>query len=37
VQVFLHYVDRYGPHAGQKFDGRKTLMRPQGKPVEKAR
>jgi hypothetical protein len=28
VQVFLHYVDRYGPHADQKFDGRKTLMRP---------
>jgi hypothetical protein len=28
VQVFLHYVDRDGPHAGQKFDGRKTLMRP---------
>lgn len=28
VQVFLHYVDRRGPHADQKFDGRKTLMRP---------
>jgi hypothetical protein len=28
VQVFLHYVDRDGPHADQKFDGRKTLMRP---------
>jgi hypothetical protein len=28
VQVFLHYVDRDGPHAVQKFDGRKTLMRP---------
>lgn len=28
VQVFLHYVDRDGPHAGQKFDGRQTLMRP---------
>jgi hypothetical protein len=28
VQVFLHYVDRHGPHAGQKFDARKTLMRP---------
>jgi hypothetical protein len=28
VQVFLHYVDRDGPHAGQKFDGRKTLMWP---------
>jgi hypothetical protein len=28
VQVFLHYVDRDGRHADQKFDGRKTLMRP---------
>ena len=28
VQVFLHYVDRNGPHADQRFDGRKTLMRP---------
>lgn len=28
VQVFLHYVDRNGPHAGEKFDRRKTLMRP---------
>jgi hypothetical protein len=28
VQVFLHYVDRHGPHADQKFDGRKALMRP---------
>jgi hypothetical protein len=28
VQVFLHYVDRNGPHADQKFDGRVTLMRP---------
>jgi hypothetical protein len=28
AQVFLHYVDRNGPHADQKFDGRKTLMRP---------
>jgi hypothetical protein len=28
AQVFLHYVDRDGPHADQKFDGRKTLMRP---------
>jgi len=27
VQVFLHYVDRNGPHADRKFDGRKTLMR----------
>jgi hypothetical protein len=29
VQVFLHYVDRNGPHANQRFDGRMTLMRPQ--------
>src|SRR5579862_28574 len=28
VQVFLHYVDRNGPHANQKFDGRQSLMRP---------
>jgi len=28
IQVFLHYVDRNGPHADQKFDGRETLMRP---------
>ncbi len=28
VQVFLHYVDRNGPHCEQKFDGRPTLMRP---------
>ena len=28
VQVFLHYVDRDGPHADQRFDGRSTLMRP---------
>lgn len=28
IQAFLHYVDRDGPHATQKFDGRKTLMRP---------
>jgi hypothetical protein len=34
VQVFLHYVDRDGPHADQRFDGRKTLMRP--KESEKA-
>jgi hypothetical protein len=27
VQVFLHYVDRDGPHADQKFDGRSSLMR----------
>ncbi|HXQ17421.1 MAG TPA: hypothetical protein VN814_22625 [Caulobacteraceae bacterium] len=34
VQVFLHYVDRHGPYADQKFDGRKTLMRPQDEPGE---
>jgi hypothetical protein len=28
VQVFLHYVNRDGPHAGRKYDGRATLMRP---------
>lgn len=28
VQVFLHYVDRDGPHADQKYDGRQSLMRP---------
>jgi hypothetical protein len=28
VQVFLHYVDRNGPHADEKFDRRITLMRP---------
>jgi len=28
AQVFLHYVDRDGPYAGEKFDRRKTLMRP---------
>lgn len=33
VQVFLHYVDRDGPHADQKFDGRATLMRPDRRPA----
>ncbi len=28
VQVFLHYVNRDGPYADRKFDGRPTLMRP---------
>src|SRR5262245_45137887 len=28
VQVFLHYVDRNGPHADERFDRRITLMRP---------
>jgi hypothetical protein len=28
VQVFLHYVDRNGPYADQRFDRRITLMRP---------
>jgi len=32
VQAFLHYVDRNGPHADQKFDGRMTLMRPRNGP-----
>lgn len=27
VQGFLHYVNRSGPHAGEKFDHRRTLMR----------
>ncbi len=27
-QVFLHYVDRDGPYAAHKFDGRPSLMRP---------
>jgi hypothetical protein len=27
VQVFLHYVERGGPHEKLKFDQRKTLMR----------
>lgn len=31
AQVFLHYVDRDGPHAGEKFDRRKTLMRPKAR------
>jgi len=30
VQVFLHYVNRNGPHADEKFDRRITLMRPKG-------
>lgn len=25
AQVFLHYVDRNGPHAGEKYDGRPSL------------
>ncbi len=32
AQVFLHYVDRNGSHADEKYDGRKTLMRP---PVDR--
>jgi len=28
AQAFLHYVDRNGPHAAEKFDRRRTLMRP---------
>ncbi len=35
AQVFLHYVDRNGSHADEKFDQRLTLMRPPGgKPNE---
>jgi hypothetical protein len=36
AQVFLHYVDRDGPHADQKFDRRVSLMRPatEGQPTE---
>lgn len=26
VQIFLHYVDSNGPHANQRFDGRRALM-----------
>jgi hypothetical protein len=33
AQVFLHYVDRHGPNADQKYDGRLTLMRPKADPV----
>ncbi len=33
AQVFLHYVDRNGPHADQKYDGRMTLMRPKADPA----
>lgn len=32
AQAFLHYVDRHGPYANEKFDGRQSLMRP---PVSK--
>ncbi|HUO88833.1 MAG TPA: hypothetical protein VMU08_06640 [Rhizomicrobium sp.] len=28
VQVFLHFVDADGPHADQKYDGRRALMLP---------
>jgi hypothetical protein len=32
--VFLHYVDRDGPHAEEKFDRRPSLMRLKaGEPV----
>jgi hypothetical protein len=35
IQAFLHYVNRNGSHADQKFDGRMTLMRPpRPKPVK---
>jgi hypothetical protein len=32
VQAFLHYVDRNGPHADRRFDGRASLMRPPAAP-----
>jgi hypothetical protein len=28
AQAFLHYIDRNGPHAGQKFDGRSAVHAP---------
>lgn len=34
AQVFLHYVDRSGAHANQKYDGRKTLMRPKEQELD---
>ncbi|MGH6674146.1 MAG: hypothetical protein ACRECV_19535 [Xanthobacteraceae bacterium] len=37
AQVFLHYIDRNGPHAEQKFDGRKSLMRPKSSSVDQNR
>jgi hypothetical protein len=36
VQAFLHYVDRDGPHAEQKFDRRQTLMRRPATPDRSA-
>jgi len=33
AQAFLHYVDRNGPHASEKFDRRQTLMRQKLKAV----
>jgi hypothetical protein len=35
VQAFLHYVDRDGPHADQKFDRRPTLMQKKEVPSSK--
>jgi hypothetical protein len=32
VQVFLHFVDADGPYAGEKFDGRPSLMLPKAPP-----
>jgi len=34
IQVFLHYVDRDGPHVDQKFDGRITLMQPPAQKID---
>jgi hypothetical protein len=30
AQVFLHYVNQAGPHAGEKFDRRPALATPFG-------
>ena len=35
LQVFLHFVDANGPHAGEKFDGRASLMLPKPVPVRR--
>jgi hypothetical protein len=34
VQVFLHYVDRDGPNAGLRYDGRESLMRQEMAPAD---
>ena len=35
-QVFLHYVDKNGPYADRKFDGRGRLMSAEPAPADKA-